>query len=563
MREMVPTPDQVLWVENLRVEFPFKKELTTAVDGISFDLHAGEIVAIVGESGSGKSLTALSLTGLLPSEARMQAGKLAFRDKQGSWIDLRTAAPAIRGTGIGMIFQDAGTALNPLETCGEQIAEGLRFHFNLTKEAARIQAREWLEGVGLTEVARIYQAYPHELSGGQKQRVLIAIAMSLHPRVLVADEPTTALDVTVQQQILELIKSLAARLGTAVLFISHDLNLVGSFADRVIVMRQGAILEVNKTARIFQDPAHPYTSALLRCRPGIAYKQYRLPVPDEEANEGAKKTEDLPPATHSQKEAWVVAEGLQVRFPVRRKWFWEPPVYVTALDEVGFSLGKGKTLGVAGESGSGKTTLARVLLGLQKPDQGRFWLGGAEIDLQSQLSWSKWRKKMQLIFQDPFASLNPRMSVGEAIIEPMRYHRIGENDAERLHRIEQIIKRVGIPMDYLSRLPAAFSGGQRQRIGIARALVLEPQFLICDESVASLDVSVQAHTLNLLKDLQDEHGLTYLFISHDLSVIRFMSDAVLIMRNGGVVESGVADQIFENPAHAYTKNLLKAVPVYK
>lgn len=565
MNEDQRTPAPILKVENLWVSFSNAQGVLPAVGGVSFELNRGEILALVGESGSGKSLTALSIIGLLPSAATWQANQLQFQNKENAWVDLKTNAARMRGMGIGMIFQDAGTALNPLETCGEQIAESLRYHFRLSRSEARARALVWLERVELGEaVARVYGAYPHELSGGQKQRVLIAGAMSLEPRVLIADEPTTALDVTVQQQILTMIRSLCARYGTAVLFISHDLNLVGSVADRVVVMRRGELLEENTTSRIFQQPAHPYTAALLRCRPGMATKEYRLPVP--EIIDGENISRRLYPreeAVPLSPELLLEVRDIGVRYPVRKRWPWDSQQYVRALENVHFSLHKGQTMGVAGESGSGKTTLAKVLLGLQKPDEGRLWFGGDEIDMQYPSSWTRWRRAMQLIFQDPFASLNPRMPVGEAILEPMRYHQIGADDTERMELIAQIVDRVGIHMDHLKRMPHAFSGGQRQRIGIARALVLEPQFLVCDESVASLDVSVQAQTLNLLKDLQEEKGLTYLFISHDLSVIRFMSDTVMVLQKGLVVESGDSDRIFSHPSHPYTRRLLDAVPKFK
>lgn len=561
-------PEKLLEVSKLRVAFRTANTTIQAVRELSFDLYAGEILALVGESGSGKTVTGLCLNALLPHTAHVDAARLHFFSSASNWVDLRTDAAPLRGKEIGMIFQDAGTALNPIETCGSQIAELIQHHYTCSAGIALQQAKEWITKVGLPDPERIYRAYPHELSGGQKQRIMIAMAMCINPRLLIADEPTTALDRTIQKQILNLMRTLCRASNTAMLFISHDLNLVFDLADRILVMREGEVLETNTAQQILNHPAHPYTAALLACRPTFKTRQHRLPLPEASAVDQFKKENPAQPleeVPHNPKHAslpCLEVDALSVRFSVRRTRFFEQKKWVQAVDQVSFSLQTGQTLGIAGESGSGKTTLARALMGLVQPHSGSICLDGEALLHADTARWRQLRRSMQLVFQDPFSALNPRITVGEAILEPLRYHQIGINEAERLERVETILRRVGLGMECLNRFPHAFSGGQRQRIGIARALVLNPRILICDESVASLDVSIQAQTLNLLKDLQDEFALTYLFISHDLPVIRFMSDQVLIMQSGKIVESGDAEAVLLNPQHPYTQELLEAMPMF-
>ena len=554
---------QILKVEGLHIAF----DGTPVVQGLSFSIDAAEIVALVGESGSGKTLSSLALNGLLPVSARSWADVLAFRDAAGDWRDLTTAAPALRGVDIGMVFQDPGAALNPLETCGYQVSETLVLRRGMSAAAARAEALQWLSRVGLDDPERIFRAYPHELSGGQKQRVMIAAAMAPRPRLLLADEPTTALDMTVQKQILELLQGLCRENGTAVLFVSHDLNLVRALADRVLVMRRGEVIEQGTVADVFDRPGQPYTRALLQCRPSLSDRPHRLPVLADFLPEEAtlphrqavvRGTTDSSPVPAAQ--PFLEVRGLTVDFPLRRRHLLEKRQWLRAVDTLSFRLKAGQTLGIAGESGSGKTTLARVLLGLVRPVAGEVYLQGENILSADPQRWAALRRQMQLIFQDPFSSLNPRIPVGEAILEPLRYHGIGGSDTERRERVAQVLQRVGLSLGDMDRFPAEFSGGQRQRIGIARAIALHPRFLVCDESVSSLDVSIQAQTLNLLRDLQEELGLTCIFISHDLSVIRFMSEQVLVMKNGRTVECGPAEEVLLRPAQPYTKLLLESVP---
>lgn len=554
---------QILKVEGLHIGF----DGVPAVRGISFSIDAAEIVALVGESGSGKTLSSLALNGLLPAAATWRADVLAFRDAASTWQDLRTSVTALRGVEIGMIFQDPGAALNPLETCGDQVAEALVLRRGMGAAAARAEALEWLSRVGLEDPQRIFRAYPHELSGGQKQRVMIAAAMAPRPRLLLADEPTTALDLTVQKQILELLRGLCRECGTAVLFISHDLNLVRVLADRVLVMRHGEVIEQGTVADVFNQPAQPYTRALLQCRPSLLNRPRRLPVlADFLPEEGLPRHSPalVPETTDStsapSRQAFLEVRDLRVEFPLRRRHLFEKKQWLRAVDALSFRLEAGQTLGIAGESGSGKTTLARVLLGLLRPVAGEVYLQGENILSADPQRWAALRRQMQLVFQDPFSSLNPRIPVGEAILEPLRYHGIGGSEAERREHVAQVLQRVGLSLGDMDRFPEAFSGGQRQRIGIARAIALRPRFLVCDESVSSLDVSIQAQTLNLLRDLQEELGLTYIFISHDLSVIRFMSDQVLVMKGGCAVEFGPAEEVLLQPAHPYTRILLESVP---
>lgn len=561
-------PVPLLHVEDLRVHFREGERQTDVLHGVSFSLFPGETLGIVGESGSGKTMTALAVSGLLPPGAMSSCRSLRWLSRKNGMLDLGAMREndfsAIRGGEIGFVFQEPGTCLNPVWPCGEQIAEVLRRHQSLSGAAARNRAMEWIERVKLPDPARIYRAFPHELSGGQKQRVMIAAALCTAPQLLIADEPTTALDATVQLHILRIIRELKAELDIAVLFISHDLNLVGQIADRVMVMRHGQIVEENTAQELFDSPRHEYTRALLHCRPGLGDPPVRLPVAAFSGvlEEGAVPVYSTPVLRPRQAQRTdtpaLTVENLRVRFPLSRKGVFRPRNWLHALDGIDFSMYEGETLGVVGESGSGKTTLGRTLLGLVFPQEGAVTFQGQELLKAGRQDWQQFRKRLQIIFQDPFAALNPRQRIGEALLEPMRYHGIGTDEPEREARLLKLLDQVGLSRKYLQRFPHELSGGQRQRVSIARAMAVGPSFLICDEAVSSLDVSVQAMVLNLLKDLQNEYRMTYLFISHDLAVVNFMSDRILVMKDGRVVEMGAAAQVLRHPQQDYTRALIAA-----
>ena len=507
-----------------------------AVKGISFEIEEGTSVALVGESGSGKSVTALSIMGLLPESATV-AGRVGYRGEE---LDPRR----VRGAQIAMIFQEPMTSLNPVFSVGFQIGEVLRKHLALRGRARRERIAELLEEVGLPPSRA--DAYPFQLSGGQQQRVMIAMAMACEPKLLIADEPTTALDVTVQRQILDLIARVRERHRMAMLFITHDLGLVAEIADRVIVMREGEIREQGATAQIFGAPHDAYTRALLACRPPLDRRPRRLPVI-------ADFLGGTPPALDERQRGLIGAEPVVLEARGLAKNFYE----FRAVKEASFRIAKGRTLGVVGESGSGKTTLALLLTRLHEANAGEVRFDGMDL-LKAQ--GKAWKRRIQIVFQNPYASLNPRFTVGQILAEPMLIHRIGADAAQRRSRSLELLARVGLPEEALDKYPHEFSGGQRQRIAIARALTLTPEVLILDESVSALDVSVQAQLLNLLQDLQDEYGMSYLFISHDLAVVRYMSDEVIVMKDGEIVEAGAADEIFARPRHPYTQTLLASVP---
>ena len=549
----------LLSIQDLRVAFRMGKvdgvmQRYEAVKGVSFDIPENSTLALVGESGSGKSVTAMSILNLLPDNAERH-GKILFQGR-----DLLQAGlpelQAMRGKDIACVFQDPMTSLNPVFTVGQQLMEPLIRHLGLKPKEALAKAESLLAEVGLPEPRRRLGAYPHELSGGQQQRVMIAMALACEPKLLIADEPTTALDVTIQRQILELLAKLQARHRMSVLFITHDLGVVGEIADQVVVMRHGQIREQGPVDRIFTAPQDAYTKALLACRPSLEHNPARLMVIDDHiAGRAARAT-----AKAKDPAAPVVLEvkALRKSFWLKEGLFGKREF--KAVQDVNFQLRKGHTLGVVGESGSGKTTMGLTLLRLHEPTGGEVLFDGKNLLKLSDRERQVMRRRIQIVFQNPYASLNPRFTIGQTLVEPMTIHGIGANTAEREQRARALLEKVGLDGSAFGKYPHEFSGGQRQRIAIARCLTLNPEVLVLDEAVSALDVSVQAQVLNLLKDLQDEFGLAYVFISHDLAVVRFISDEVLVMKDGQVVERASAEEILAAPKQDYTRKLLGAVP---
>ncbi|MDO7848881.1 ABC transporter ATP-binding protein [Hymenobacter sp. M29] len=670
-------PNPLLTVSNLTIDFSSHRGDVRAVDNVSFELHRGETLAIVGESGSGKSVTSLALLGLIPMPPGLIAsGQAIFQSEKLGQTDLlklsETDLRQVRGNDIGMIFQEPMTSLNPVYTCGSQVVEALRLHTDLSEQAAKARTIELFTEAQLPRPEAIFGSYPHEISGGQKQRVMIAMAMACRPALLIADEPTTALDVTVQARMLRLIDDLRRQHNTAVLFITHDLGVVAEIADRILVMYRGKVVEQGRVLDIFSNSQHPYTKGLLACRPRLSVGKKRLPVvadfmredasgqllaqpapvlplPDEALVESSPEVEaqqlhdkietaktfpvehgvlgdvprveagavpfTSPPDPLSRGEGAPALRGdaatvseeasaatdssvsslassqtltqpsgspsprergpggevngtapllevknLQVYFPLRKGFFRRATDYVRAVDDVSFTLYPGETIGLVGESGCGKTTLGRALLRLTEPTAGSILFEGTDLAKLSSGDLRRRRRDLQLVFQDPYAALNPMLTVGEAIWEPMRVHNVGGTRQQQKAKVLELLRTVGLRDEHFQRYPHEFSGGQRQRICIARALALQPKLIVCDESVSALDVSVQAQVLNLLNDLKREFGITYLFITHDLSVARFMSDRLLVMHQGRIVESGPAAAIYAAPQHEYTQGLLAAIP---
>jgi peptide/nickel transport system ATP-binding protein len=653
----------ILSVRNLTIDFSSHRGDTRAVADVSFDLHRGETLAIVGESGSGKSVTSLALMGLIPlPPGRITAGEARFQSEALGEVDLLKLTDKelqrVRGNDIGMIFQEPMTSLNPVYTCGSQVMEALLLHTSLSAKEAEARTVELFQMAQLPRPEKIFTSYPHEISGGQKQRVMIAMAMACNPAILIADEPTTALDVTVQARMLQLIDDLRRQHNTAVLFITHDLGVVAEIADRIMVMYRGRVVEQGPVLDIFTNPQHPYTKGLLACRPKLSIGRKKLPVvadfmretaegsffstqssnsqllaaessgsaiatsqndsettktfpvehshvphstvpffgvesaPTSESGqvlpttagsevaglapkltEAAEFVQDQPRSSHqvavstsrndspSQPQTPILrVENLNVHFPIRKGFFNRKPEMVRAVDGVSFDVYPGETVGLVGESGCGKTTLGRALLRLVEPTSGSILFEGVDLAKLPAGELRRRRREFQMVFQDPYAALNPMMTVGEAILEPMQVHNVGGTKQQQKARVLELLRTVGLTDAQYQRYPHEFSGGQRQRICIARALALQPKCIICDESVSALDVSVQAQVLNLLNDLKREFGITYLFITHDLSVARFMSDRLLVMRQGQIVESGPAAELYANPQHEYTRQLLAAIP---
>lgn len=560
----------LLHIENLRVSFKGEdKQYIETVKGISFDIPTNTTVALVGESGSGKSVTSLATMGLLPvGQSKIdEKSKIIFEGKDLLGLS-RTEMRKICGKDIAMIFQEPMSSLNPVFTVGNQIAEVLCLHMDMSRKQARQRVLELLKEVGIPSPETKIDAYPNQLSGGQQQRVMIAMAIACEPKLLIADEPTTALDVTIQKQIIDLLESLRQRRQMSMLFITHDLALVGEIADQVIVMRHGEIREQGTAEQVLEQPKDVYTRALLYCRPRMSQRPYRLPVTSDfmrqENNilvEQSFDVSEIPErkrGLNGDEQIILEVKDLKKSFYSRKGLFGKEEFQ--AVKGVSFKLAKGKTLGLVGESGSGKTTVGLLLMRLHQASGGQALIEGKDILSLTEKEFAKYQRKIQIIFQNPYASLNPRFTIGQILLEPMQIHGIGKDDAERKQIALGLLERVNLPEQAYYRYPHEFSGGQRQRIAIARCLTLKPEILICDESVSALDVSVQAQVLNLLQDLQDEFGLSYIFISHDLSVVKYISDQVMVMNHGEVVEIANSDELYAHPQHDYTKRLLQAIP---
>jgi peptide/nickel transport system ATP-binding protein len=576
----------LLEFKNLVTEFHTEGTTVKAVNDVSFTLNRGETIGIVGESGSGKSVTSLSAMRLIPSPPGIiSGGEIIFHQKDGTATDLLSiseeAMRKFRGNDIAMIFQEPMTSLNPVFTCGDQVMEAIILHQKLNKKAAKALTISLFKEVQLPDPERIFSTYPHQISGGQKQRVMIAMAMSCQPSVLIADEPTTALDVTVQKTILQLMQKLQKEKDMGIMFITHDLGVIAELADKVVVMYKGKIVEQGNVLDIFTSPKHPYTKGLLACRPPLDRRYTFLPTVSDFMQESESGevidnnisveefTKDLavPDSDRKAKQEKLFAQeplmqikNLKTYFPIRNGFFGGITSHVKAVDDVAFDVYPGETLGLVGESGCGKTTIGRTIIRLEEPTEGEMIYKGKDIAKMTADELRIFRKEVQIIFQDPYSSLNPRMTIGNAIMEPMQVHGILENDEQRKKKVEELLTRVNLDPAHFYRYPHEFSGGQRQRIGIARALAVNPKFIICDESVSALDVSVQAQVLNLLNELKEEFGLTYIFISHDLSVVKYMSDRMVVMQEGKIEEMGDADQIYNKPDTPYTQKLIDAIP---
>lgn len=576
----------LLEVKNLVTEFRSEEETVKAVNDISFTLAKGETIGIVGESGSGKSVTSLSVMRLIPNPpGKITGGQIIYHSKRKGSIDLVKISEKemreLRGNEIAMIFQEPMTSLNPVYTCGDQVMEAILLHQKVNKKVAKQITIDLFKEVQLPRPEDIFDSYPHQISGGQKQRVMIAMAMSCKPNILIADEPTTALDVTVQATILDLMLKLQREHDMGIMFITHDLGVIAELADKVVVMYKGKIVEQGSVMDIFSNPRHPYTKGLLACRPPLNKRLHWLPTVGDfmktsDSGEMIESKQSVEEVTNNlvvsksereeahkklyAKEPILQIKNLKTYFPIKKGMFGKATDFVKAVDDVSFDVYPGETLGLVGESGCGKTTLGRALLRLVEPTGGEVLFNGTNITALDLKTLRDMRKDIQIIFQDPYSSLNPRITIGQAIMEPMQVHGILENDKARKERVIELLQRVNMNESHFYRYPHEFSGGQRQRICIARALALKPKFIICDESVSALDVSVQAQVLNLLNELKREFDFTYIFISHDLSVVKFMSDRMVVMNKGKIEEMGDADEIYNNPQTEYTKNLISSIP---
>ena len=574
----------LIQIKNLTVDFPGTGSETPALLDFSMDLHRGELLAVVGESGSGKSVMSLSLMNLLSPAARIKHGSIFFSPDGMQLIDLRRLTDkqfrSYRGNQMAMIFQEPMTSLNPVMTCGAQCCEPLMLHKKLSERQARLETLSLFEKVHLPEPSAIFKRYPHQLSGGQKQRVMIAMAISCRPSLLICDEPTTALDVRVQKTILDLLKELRRTENIGMIFITHDLGLVADLADRVLVMLKGQVVESGPVNVIFNHPQHPYTRGLLMCRPGLHKKGERLPVVSDflEAKGDNKEkysgmradvntlnatefisADDEEKKTDGRNEILIKVRGVYVRYSSGRNWLGRLRPGPEVVRDINFDVYRGETLGIVGESGSGKTTLGRALLGLNKPIKGSIEYKGVDLVTLRNDELLTFRRNIQMVFQDPYSSLNPRLMIGSAIAEPVKVH-TPAGRSERKQQVAGLMNKVGLNPEQVNRYPHEFSGGQRQRIVIARALILKPGLVVFDESVSALDVSVQAQVLNLINDLKKNLGFTAVFISHDLSVIHYLCDRVLVMEKGAVVETGNAESVYTNPQSTYTRALIDAIP---
>lgn len=554
----------MLSVQDLSVSFESNNKVTIGVKNVSFELQSHEILGIVGESGSGKSVTSLAILGLLSKNASVN-GKIIFNKTDLTKIS-DTLFQEIRGNEISMIFQEPMSSLNPSLTCGFQVVEILRQHKNISKKEAKKQVIALFKKVKLPRAETIFNQYPHQISGGQKQRVMIAMAIACKPQILIADEPTTALDVTVQKEIIELLKELQQETKMSIIFITHDLALVSEIANTVLVMYKGEIVEQGLVKNVFQAPQHNYTKALINSKPTLEKRLKKLPTVDDFIN---KKIDNEVFTTKDRnefhkiiyaKEPLLEVKNLATYFNTDNSFFFKKGKFIKAVNNVSFQLFEGETLGLVGESGCGKTTLGRTILQLEKATKGTILYRGNDVTNLSKKALKNFRKEVQIIFQDPYSSLNPRIPVGKAIIEPMQVHGILNTFEERKNYVFEILKRVGLSEEHFYRYPHEFSGGQRQRIGIARTIAVKPKLIICDESVSALDVSVQAQVLNLLNELKQDFGFTYIFISHDLAVVKYMSDQLIVMNQGKIEEIGDADLIYKSPKKKYTQKLIDAIP---
>lgn len=565
----------ILSVEQLSISFVDKEGKNCVVDNLSFELHKGQTIGLVGESGSGKSVSMMSVMRLLNEKKVEYSGRIVFH-KDGKDIDLLSLKPSqirtMRGSRIAMIFQEPMTSLNPSMLCGEQVMESLRLHLKMNRQQAEQRTLELFKEVLLPDPKKVFQSYPHEISGGQKQRVMIAMAMACNPDILIADEPTTALDVTVQKTIIELMKTLQKNHNMSIIFITHDLGVVAQIADDILVLYRGKKVEEGPVKIIFSHPQHAYTKGLLACRVPLDKRPKKLlTVSDFMSADNQALSNQLTVEEITLQERQAEIEKIMTRQPVLqvknlcksyklpKKWFAKQ-LYFDAVRNVSFDVFEGETLGLVGESGCGKTTLGRLILRLIEPTSGQVLYQGEDIYQMKAERLRKLRKDIQVVFQDPYSSLNPRYTIGHAITEPMKLHGIGKNDAERKEMVMNLLEKVNLEQKYFYSYPHEFSGGQRQRVCIARALALQPKFLICDESVSALDVSVQAQVLNLLNQLKKEFQLTYIFISHDLSVVKYMSHRILVMQKGAIQELNEADQLYAHPQTQYTRTLIDAIP---
>lgn len=555
----------LLSINNLEISFKREGGYNAVIKNISYDLHENEILGIVGESGSGKSVSSLAIMGLLPAHiSKISEGTIVFDGKNVAHLSEKELQN-LRGNEIAMIFQEPMSSLNPSLKCGFQVQEILLQHTKLSNSESKAETLSLFGKVKLPEPETLFEKYPHEISGGQKQRVMIAMAIACKPQLLIADEPTTALDVTVQKEIIQLLKEIQQETGMSIIFISHDLSLVSEIAHRVLVMYKGEIVEQGEVKQIFKNPEHNYTKALIASRPSLDVRLKRLPTIQDFLNDDIN-SEIVTPADRAQfHDKLYKQEPILEVINVEKEYFSTAGFFgkksgFKAVNNVSFKLYEGETLGLVGESGCGKSTLGNAILQLDKATSGQILYRGQDITKLGSSEIKKLRKEIQIIFQDPYSSLNPRIPVGKAIMEPMQVHGLYKNDKERKEKTIEILERVGLGGEFFNRYPHEFSGGQRQRIGIARTIALQPKLIVCDESVSALDISVQAQVLNLLNELKENFGFTYVFISHDLAVVKYMSDQVLVMNKGKIEEIADADALYANPQKEYTKKLIEAIP---